>query len=118
MNFGSPLSKDHRVKKQTKDETFVKPKLPIGVGVVKKVLKPLKLETEIGLAECQWLNHWVENEVQGKCLPKTLLSEDFLSATEKAFGVEGAKGFLDRLREEFQTTSPKGVVPMEKKQKV
>ena len=118
MNFGSPLSKDQRMKKQPAVESFPKEKLLIGVAVVKKILKPLNLENEIGVAECRWVNHWVENEVQGKCLPKSFLSGDFLSEVEKAFGVDAAKGFLDRLREEFVATAPKGVVTSAKKHKV
>ena len=113
MNYGSPLSKDTRQVKKKDDqlEKFKPEKSKISVATTKKVLKPLKVE--VGQSECRWLNQYVENEVRGRCLPLSLMSNDFLAELEKTFGEEGSKGFLETLRTAFQLNSPKGVVPLE-----
>jgi hypothetical protein len=110
MNHGSPLSKDQRIQKP-KEEEWKQEKPKISVATAKKILKPLKVE--VGQFECRWVNRWVENEVQGKCLPKALFSNDFLAEVNKTFGAE-ADGFLCRLRTDFQATAPKTVPALEK----
>ena len=112
MNHGSPLSKDQRIKKPTDELEKFKPEKPkLSVAVVKKILKPLKVE--VGAFEAGWVNRWVENEVQGKCLPRSLLSNDFLAEVGKTFG-DKAEEFLGRLRSDFQVIAPKAVAPPQK----
>lgn len=112
MNFGSPLSKDQRIKKPNEEEKLKKAERPkLSVATAKKILKPLKIE--VGHSEADWINRWVENEVQGNCLPKSLLSNDFLAEVGKTFG-DKKDEFLDRLRKDFLATAPKAVPKIEK----
>lgn len=107
MNHGSPLSKDQRYKKPAEEEKFKPEKPKISLATAKKILKPLKIE--VGQSECLWVNRWVENEVRGRCLPPSLLSNDFLAEVGKIFA-EGGDEFLGRLRADFVLNSPKGVL--------
>ena len=96
MNYGSPLSKDHRVKKE---EEKKKSKPQISLGVTKKLLK--KTNFPIGINEMNWLNHFIENIVQGECLPKTFLSNDLPVEIVRVYGTEGAEKFLKRILDAF-----------------
>ena len=101
MNTGSPLAKDHRVKKEPTSEKIVKDKLKISLATAKKILKPSK--RIIGTAETKWLNDFIENTVRGECLPKNLLSNDILSEIIKTFGAgEGAEKFTAKILSAFE----------------
>ncbi len=112
MNYGSPFSKDHKKpKKEDELKKFPKEKLKISVATTKKVLKPLKVE--VGLAEATWLNYYVENVVRSRCLPLSLLSNDFQAEVQRTFG-EDAKGFLETILRDFQASCPKNVPALDK----
>lgn len=97
MNYGSPLSKDHRVKKE--DATPKKVKPAISIGTAKKVLKATG--RPIGSFEANWLNRYIENKVRGECLPPSLLSNDLPSQLLTMFGVVGSAQFIDRIVSAF-----------------
>jgi hypothetical protein len=105
MNHGSPLSKDHRVKKEDPKPKKVKPAIP--VGVAKKVLKATG--RPIGSFETNWLNRYMENRVLGECLPKTLLSSDLPSQLTTTFGLIGSAKFTEEIVSAFCREF--GVVP-------
>jgi hypothetical protein len=102
MNTGSPLAKDHKVKKEPTSEKIKKEKPKISLATAKKLLKPSK--RIIGTAETKWLNDYVENIVRGECLPLNLLSNDIFSETLKTFGAgEGAEKFTARILKAFES---------------
>ena len=112
MNYGSPLSKDYRKpKKEEELKKFPKEKLKISVATAKKILKPLKVE--VGLAETNWVNSYVENAVRSRCLPLSLLSNDFPAEVQRTFG-ENAKDFLETMLRDFQLNCPKNVPALDK----
>lgn len=111
MNYGSPFSKDHKKSKTDELEKFKPEKLKISIATAKKILKPLKIE--IGLSETKWVNQYVENVVRSRCLPLSLLSNDFPAEVQRTFG-EGAKDFLETMLRDFQLNSPKGVPALDK----
>ena len=112
MNYGSPFSKDHKKpKKEEELEKFKPEKLKISIATAKKILKPLKVE--VGLAETKWINQYVENVVRSRCLPLSLLSNDFPAEVQRTFG-EDAKGFLETMLRDFQLNSPKNVPALDK----
>jgi hypothetical protein len=101
MNTGSPLAKDHRLKKEPTSEKIKKEKPKISLATAKKILKPSK--RIIGTAETIWLNNFVENTVRGECLPLNLLSNDLLSEIIRTFGAgEGAEKFTAKILKAFE----------------
>jgi len=101
MNTGSPLAKDHKVKKEATSEKIKKEKPKISLSTAKKILKPSK--RIIGTAETLWLNGYIENTVRGECLPLNLLSNDILSEIIRTFGAgEGADKFTARILKAFE----------------
>jgi hypothetical protein len=102
MNTGSPLSKDHKIKKEATSEKIKKEKPKISLATAKKLLKPSK--RIIGTAETIWLNDYIENTVRGECLPKNLLSNDILSEIIKSFGAgKGADDFTAKILKAFES---------------
>lgn len=95
MNYGSPLSKDHRAKKEADTPKKEKPK--ISVGTAKRILK----SPTVGVVAAAWLNHYIENRVQGECLPKSFLSNDLLAELSRAYGADSEK-FLEATRMAFR----------------
>jgi hypothetical protein len=94
MNYGSPLSKDHRVKKEDAPK---KDKPKISVGTAKRILK----SPTVGIVAAAWLNHYIENRVQGECLPKSFLSNDILAELARTYGAESEK-FLEATRAAYR----------------
>jgi hypothetical protein len=103
MNYGSPLSKDHRAKKEADAPKKEKPK--ISVGTAKRILK----SPTVGIVAAAWLNQYIENRVQGECLPKSFLSNDILAELARAYGADSEK-FLEATRvayrREFSIPNP------------
>lgn len=97
MNHGSPLSKDHRAKKEDPKPKKVKPAIP--VGVAKKILKATG--RPIGSFETNWLNRYMENKVQGECLPRTLLSSDLPSQLMTMYGLIGSAKIIEEIVSAF-----------------
>ena len=97
MNYGSPLSKDHRAKKD--DEKPKKDKPKISLGTTKRILK--KSNYPIGFNEMIWLNNYMENLVRGECLPISFLSNDLNVELFRVYGSEGADKFLKRILDAF-----------------
>jgi hypothetical protein len=103
MNTGSPLSKDWKIKEAPLAK-FPKPKFSISMATTKKILK--KSGATIGLIEMRWLNAFMENKVQGECLPKSFVSNDLPSEIIRTYGyVEGEK-FIDKVVAEFERQCP------------
>ncbi len=87
---GDPLSK-----KKDQLDKFPKEKIKISVATAKKILKSTK--RVIGNREAVWLNFYIENRVQGECLPRAFLSNDLPSEIIKAYGVLGADRFNNEI---------------------
>ena len=100
MNHGSPLTRDQRPKKEEAPKK-VGPK--ISLGATRKILKPLGIE--VGGAERDWVDRWVENQVRGTCLPLSLYSSEFLSELGRVFG-DGGADFQKRLLDDFRRCFP------------
>lgn len=98
MNYGSPLSKDHRSKKDDSEKPK-KEKPKISLGTTKKLLK--KSNYPIGFNEMIWLNNYVENRVRGECLPITFLSNDLPVELYRVYGKEGAERFEKQILDSF-----------------
>jgi hypothetical protein len=96
MNYGSPLSKDHRAKK---DEEKPKKEKSISLGTTKRILK--KTNYPIGINEMIWLNSYIENRMRGECLPITLLSNDIQVELFRLYGKEGAEKFEKKIITDF-----------------
>ena len=90
MNYGSPLSKDHKIKK---DVAPIKAKPKISQGVAKRILK----DKAAGFVATFWLNNYLENKVQGECLPKSFLSNDCIAEITRTYGA-GAEKFFEDIR--------------------
>jgi len=105
MNFGSPLSKDHKLKKGKKEmeEKFAKEKFKISVATTKKVLK----EKIVGHSQMVWLNNYMENKVRGECLPASFLSNDLPAELIGTYGEEGAEKFKEAIRAAYILNCPK-----------
>jgi hypothetical protein len=101
MNTSSPLSKDQRVKKLTAPPLakFPKEKFPIGIGIAKKILK--SSEANIGAVEMRWLNSYMENRIQGECLPRSFLSNELPSEIIRIYGI-GADKFIEKIVYDFK----------------
>ena len=82
-----------------KEEEKKKEKPKISLGATKKILK--KTKYPIGVNEMLWLNHFMENLVQGECLPKTFLSNDLQVELFRVYGTEGAEKFEKRIIDAF-----------------
>jgi hypothetical protein len=84
MNYGSPLSKDYRLKKVAEEKPPKKDKPKISLATTKKVLKGVNYP--IGITEMFWLNNYIQNRVMGECLPKSFLSNDLLNELQRTYG--------------------------------
>jgi hypothetical protein len=91
MNYGSPLSKDHKAKKP--DTAPIKQKPKISQGIAKRILK----DKTAGFVATFWLNNYIENKVQGECLPKSFLSNDCIAEITRTYGA-GAEKFFEDIR--------------------
>lgn len=94
MNHGSPLSKDHKFKK---DVAPIKQKPKISQGVAKRILK----DKTAGFVATFWLNNYIENKVQGECLPKSFLSNDCIAEITRTYGA-GAEKFFEDIRVNYR----------------
>ena len=106
MNFGSPLSKDHKLKKSKKEEEekkFAKEKFKISVATTKKILK----EKTVGHSQMVWLNNYMENKVRGECLPASFLSNDLPAELIGTYGEDGAEKFKVAIRAAYLAHCPK-----------
>ena len=99
MNTSSPLSKDHRAKKEAPLPKFPKPKYPISVGTTKKILKTSN--EVVGAVEMHWLNSYIENRIQGECLPRAFLSNELPSEIIRIYGIEADK-FIEKIVTDFK----------------
>lgn len=99
MNYGSPLSKDHRAKKDEYDPLPKKEKPKLSLGTAKKLLKTSN--HPIGINEMIWLNSYMLNKVQGECLPKTFLSNDLPTEIYRVYGKDGAEAFQKKIIADF-----------------
>jgi len=102
MNHGSPLSKDHKIKKEVAP---IKAKPKISQGVAKRILK----DKAAGFVATFWLNNYLENKVQGECLPKSFLSNDCIAEITRTYGAGAEKVFEDiraAYRREFGIPEP------------
>jgi hypothetical protein len=99
MNTSSPLSKDQRAKKEPLLPKFPKPKYPISVGTTKKILKTANVV--IGAVEMFWLNNYIENRIQGECLPRSFLSNELPSEIIRTYGI-GAEKFIEKIVYDFK----------------
>lgn len=98
MNYGSPLSKDHRASKK-EEEKPKKEKPKISLGTTKRMLK--KSNYPIGFNEMIWLNNYMQNKVQGECLPQSFMSNDLQVELFRVYGKEGAETFEKKLLTDF-----------------
>lgn len=94
MNHGSPLSKDHKFKKEVAP---IKQKPKISQGVAKRILK----DKTAGFVATFWLNNYIENKVQGECLPKSFLSNDCIAEITRTYGA-GAEKFFEDIRVNYR----------------
>lgn len=102
MNTSSPLSKDQKIKKLTAQPLlpkFPKQKFPIGIGITKRVLKTSN--AVIGAVEMRWLNNYIENRIQGECLPRSFLSNELPSEIIRTYGI-GADKFIEKIVYDFK----------------
>jgi hypothetical protein len=99
MNYGSPLNKDQKVKKEEQPQ---KEKPRITKGGAKRILG-----RSVGEWERGWVNRWVENQVRGRCLPLSVWSDSFLSEIENVFGAVGASDFHKQLLADFERERPR-----------
>ena len=100
MNTSSPLSKDHKIKKTAPLlAKFPKEKFPIGIGITKKILKTAG--TIVGAVEMRWLNSYIENRIQGECLPRSFLSNELPSEIIRTYGI-GADKFIEKIVYDFK----------------
>ena len=96
----SPLSKDQRSKKPVPLlPKFPKQKFQIGVGITKKILKASG--AVIGAVEMRWLNNYIENRIQGECLPRSFLSNELPSEIIRTYGI-GADKFIEKIVYDFK----------------
>ena len=102
MNTVSPLSKDQRVKKTSK-ERVIKQKPNISLSTAKKILKASK--RVIGETETLWLNRYIENRIRGECLPLSLYTNDLQSEIINTFGTD-APIFINKILLDFETEMP------------
>jgi len=108
MNTSSPLSKDHKTKKEPLLPKFPKQKFPIGIGITKKILK--NAEAVIGAVEMRWLNSYIENRIQGECLPRSFLSNELPSEIIRTYGL-GADKFIEKIVLDFKQQCGHYLVP-------
>lgn len=95
INHGSPLSKDHKIKKPEEAPINKKPK--ISTGIAKRILK----DKGVGFVATFWLNNYIENKVQGECLPKSFLSNDCIAEITRTYGA-GAEKFFEDIRAAYR----------------
>jgi len=112
MNHGSPLSKDHRIAKKTEIlDKFPKEKYKISMGTTKKLLK--KSNQIISQSGMVWLNKYMENRIQGECLPRSFLSNDLPTELIEVYGEQGAEQFIDKVIRDFCVQCGKTMVSPE-----
>jgi hypothetical protein len=97
----SPLSKDQKIKKLSAVELpkFKKQKYQISVGTTKKILKPAGVI--IGSFEMIWLNNYMENRIQGECLPRSFLTNELPIEIIRIYGKDSDK-FIERIITDFR----------------
>jgi len=96
MNHGSPLTKDHRVKKE---ETAEKPK-PKPKGISKAVAKQLVLQT-CEEHHCRWTERYLDNLVATHCYPPKLKTNEVFSVLSECFTPADSLRILEDLRRDF-----------------
>ena len=111
MNHGSPLSKDYRIKKEKPLDKFPKEKYKISMGTTKKLLK--KSNQIISQSGMVWLNKYIENRIQGECLPRSFLSNDLPTELIEVYGEQGAEQFIDKVIRDFCVQCGKPMVSPE-----
>jgi len=109
MNTSSPLSKDHRIKKEAPLAKFPKQKFPISIGTTKKILKTAN--AVIGAVEMHWLNSYIENRIQGECLPRAFLSNELPSEIIRIYGIEADK-FIEKVVYDFKQQCGHYIIPL------
>ena len=97
--YGSPLSKDNKIVKEKPLDKFPKEKFKISMGTTKKILK--KSNQIISHSVMVWLNKYMENKIQGECLPRSFLSNDLPTELVEIYGPDGAEQFIDRIIKDF-----------------
>jgi hypothetical protein len=107
MNFGSPLRKDQKEIKIK--EVIPKQKFPISLGTTKKVLN----DKNLGTSDMIWLNNYIENKVQGECLPKSLFTNNLPSEIISIYGHQGSEEFLTKVRSAFASIKYSGMAQMQ-----
>lgn len=96
----SPLSKDQRSKKPAPLlAKFPKQKFQISVGITKKILKTSG--AVVGAVEMRWLNSYIENRIQGECLPRSFLSNELPSEIIRTYGI-GSDKFIEKIVYDFK----------------
>jgi hypothetical protein len=98
-SYGSPLSKDNKITKEKPLDKFPKEKFKISMGTTKKILK--KSNQVISHSVMVWLNKYIENRVQGECLPRSFLSNELPTELVEIYGPEGAEKFIDKVIQDF-----------------
>jgi hypothetical protein len=96
MNYGSPLTKDQRAKKEEPTE---KPK-PKPKGISKAVAKQLVLQT-CEEHHCRWIERYLENLVATNCYPPKLKTNEAFSTLSECFTPTDALRILEDIRREF-----------------
>jgi hypothetical protein len=109
MNYGSPLTKDHRVKKPVEEkEVIKKPKVDkIPKSVCRQlVLKPCEEH------HCRWIERYMNNLIDSNCFPPKLRTKEAFSALSEYFTPSDALKILEDIRHEFSAhfahEEPKG----------
>ena len=79
--------------------SFPKEKFKISIATTKKVLK----SKIVGQSEMKWLNTYIENRIQGECLPKAFHSNDLLAELIKTYGEDSNK-FILRIIDDYKSS--------------
>lgn len=95
----SPLSKDQKIKKLVEIPKFKKQKYQISVGITKKILKPSG--AIVGTVEMIWLNNYMENRIQGECLPRSFLTNELPTEIIRIYGKDSDK-FIEKIIMDFR----------------
>lgn len=107
-NFGSPLTKDQKDKK-VKQEVIPKHKYPISLATTKKIINDKNLI--LGKADMIWFNLYMENKVQGECLPKSFLTNDLPTEIYSVYG--NPEAFLATIKKDFISNRQPGLMNMQ-----
>lgn len=99
MLSGSPLSKDWKGKKT--DEKVEKPPKIIGRGECKKLTK-----RSCDSQQCGWVDRWLKNLVQSRCLPPQCAGGEAHSFLYKFMGEVEAEKIIAELQKDYNQTYP------------